>query len=184
MIAKCAKLPASPYVVTEELVEPGKPKRSHSVRLTKKTVLVHLQNAAVEADHGNGQDDGPATLIKQKIVMLPSIRRMLEWFHFLWSVQASPKGSKSVSRHLVVTAEVEAGHVNGQDNGPVPLIMRKKPNLPPTLNLFRWSYLLRCLQALISSVGPKVPSLLRSRGQPSSPANLEPLVRQPRLLQL
>ena len=86
--------------------------------------------------------------------------------------------------HLVVTAEVEAGHVNGQDNGPVPFIMRKKPNLPPTLSVFSWSYFLRCVQASISSAGPKVPSLLCSRGPPSSPANPEPLVRQPQLPQL
>ena len=96
MRAKCAKSQVSPYVVTEELVEPGKPKRTHSVRLTKETVPLHLENATVEADHGNGQDDGPATLITQKNFMLPPIRRMLEWFHFLWSVQASPKGSNSV----------------------------------------------------------------------------------------
>ena len=96
MKVKCTKSPVSPYVVTEELVEPGKPKRSHSVRLTKETVPLHLENAAVESDHVDGQDDGPATLIKQKNRMLPPIRRLLEWFYFLWSVQASPKGSNSV----------------------------------------------------------------------------------------
>ena len=57
---------------------------------------LQLENAVVEADHVDGQDDGPATLIKQKNLMLPPIRRLLEWFYLLWSVQASPKGSNSV----------------------------------------------------------------------------------------
>ena len=74
--------------------------------------------------------------------------------------------------------------MDGQDNGPVTFIMQKNPNLPPTLSLLRWSYLPMTVQASISSVGPKVPARLCSRGQPSAPANLVPLVRQPRLPQL
>ena len=76
--------------------------------------------------------------------------------------------------HLVATAEVEVDHVDGQDNGPVTLIMQKNPKLPPTLSLLRWSYLPMSVQASISSVGPKVPARLCSRGQPNAPANRVP----------
>ena len=66
------------------------------MRLTKETVPLHLENAEVEADHVDGQDNGPANLTKQKNPKLLPIRRLLGWFYFLSSVQASPKGSNPV----------------------------------------------------------------------------------------
>ena len=65
------------------------------MRLTEETVPLHLENAEVEADHMDGQDNGPATLTKQNLKLLP-IRRLLGWFYLLSSVQASPKGSNPV----------------------------------------------------------------------------------------
>ena len=66
------------------------------MRLTKETVPLHLENTEVEADHVDGQDNGPAILTKHKNPKLLPIRRLLGWFYFLSSVQASPKGSNSV----------------------------------------------------------------------------------------
>ena len=57
---------------------------------------LHLEHVEVEADHVDGQDNGPATITKQKNPKLLPIRKLLGWFYLLSSVQASPKGSNSV----------------------------------------------------------------------------------------
>ena len=57
---------------------------------------LHLENAEAEADHVDGQDNGPATLTKQMKPKLLPIRRLLGWFYLLSSVQASPKESNPV----------------------------------------------------------------------------------------